>query len=86
MTSQITIPIWFFLLLLVVGGWALLVRLLIPSVRWFLRRRIGERVARTPAVARPVEHEDAMVVGEQIAQRLPHRLQVGTGAVDQNDG
>jgi len=41
MTSQITISIWVFVLLLVLTGWAILDRILIPSVRWFLRRRIN---------------------------------------------
>ncbi|OEU67381.1 MAG: hypothetical protein BBJ57_04020 [Desulfobacterales bacterium PC51MH44] len=41
MTSQITISIWAFCLLLLVTGWAILDRIFIPSVRWFLRRRIN---------------------------------------------
>ncbi len=41
MTSQVTLPIWIFLLLLGVTGWAVLDRVMIPSVRWFLRRRIN---------------------------------------------
>ena len=41
MTSQITISIWVFLLLVLVFGWAVLDRIFIPSVRWFLRRRVN---------------------------------------------
>ena len=41
MTEQITISIWIFLLLLVITSWAVLDRIFIPSVRWFLRRRIN---------------------------------------------
>ena len=41
MTAEIGIPIWIFLLLLLVSAWAILQLLLIPSVRWFLRRRIN---------------------------------------------
>jgi glycerol-3-phosphate O-acyltransferase len=41
MSSQITISIWLFLALLVIGVWAVLDRILIPSSRWFLRRRIN---------------------------------------------
>lgn len=41
MTGEITIPIWGFLLLLLITVWAILDLLLIPSVRWFLRRRIN---------------------------------------------
>ncbi len=41
MGGQITISIWLFLLLLAIGVWAVLDRILIPSTRWFLRRRIN---------------------------------------------
>jgi glycerol-3-phosphate O-acyltransferase len=41
MSGQITISIWLFLALLVIGIWAVLDRILIPSTRWFLRRRIN---------------------------------------------
>ncbi len=41
MTGQITISIWLFILLLAVAVLAILDRVLIPSTRWFLRRRIN---------------------------------------------
>ena len=41
MSDQITISIWVFLVLLAVTIWAVLDRVLIPSTRWFLRRRIN---------------------------------------------
>jgi glycerol-3-phosphate O-acyltransferase len=41
MDNQVTISIWLFLVLLVVAIWAILDRVLIPSSRWFLRRRIN---------------------------------------------
>jgi glycerol-3-phosphate O-acyltransferase len=41
MNAQITISIWVFLLMLLVTVWAILDRIFIPSVRWFLRRRIN---------------------------------------------
>jgi glycerol-3-phosphate O-acyltransferase len=41
MTDQITISVWLFLILLAVALWAALDRVLIPSTRWFLRRRIN---------------------------------------------
>ena len=41
MTGQISISIWFFILLLIIAGLAVLDRILIPSTRWFLRRRIN---------------------------------------------
>jgi len=41
MSGQISISIWLFFLLLAIGVWAILDRVLIPSTRWFLRRRIN---------------------------------------------
>ncbi|MEE8430778.1 MAG: 1-acyl-sn-glycerol-3-phosphate acyltransferase [Candidatus Desulfatibia sp.] len=41
MTGQITISIWFFLFLVIISALAVLDRIFIPSVRWFLRRRIN---------------------------------------------
>jgi glycerol-3-phosphate O-acyltransferase len=41
MGGQITISVWLFILLLAVCAWAVLERVLIPSSRWFIRRRIN---------------------------------------------
>jgi glycerol-3-phosphate O-acyltransferase len=41
MTGQITISVWFFILLVIIAVLALLDRILIPSTRWFFRRRIN---------------------------------------------
>ena len=41
MTGEITISIWLFLVLVIVAVVAVLDRVLIPSTRWFLRRRIN---------------------------------------------
>ena len=41
MSGQVTISIWLFILLLAVCAWAVLERVLIPSSRWFIRRRIN---------------------------------------------
>jgi glycerol-3-phosphate O-acyltransferase len=41
MTGQITISIWLFILLVIIAVFAVLDRILIPSTRWFLRRRIN---------------------------------------------
>ncbi len=41
MDDQITISIWLFFLLLAISAWAVLERVLIPSSRWFIRRRIN---------------------------------------------
>jgi len=41
MGGQVTISVWLFLLLVAIAGVAVLDRILIPSTRWFLRRRIN---------------------------------------------
>jgi len=41
MGGQVTISIWLFLMLVAIAGVAVLDRILIPSTRWFLRRRIN---------------------------------------------
>ena len=41
MSGQVTISVWLFVLLLAIGAWAVLERVLIPSSRWFIRRRIN---------------------------------------------
>ncbi len=41
MGGQITIPFWFFLMLLAFMVWVVLDLLLIPGARWFLRRRLN---------------------------------------------
>jgi len=40
MTTPVPVPLWLLLLLCLVAVWALVSRLLVPSVRWFLRRRV----------------------------------------------
>ena len=39
MTRTVDVPLWLLILLLAVAAWAALDRLLLPSVRWFLRSR-----------------------------------------------
>jgi len=41
LTSTVAVPLWLLLLVLLLALWAALERLLIPSVRWFLRRRVN---------------------------------------------
>jgi len=41
MDHQITLSIWVFIILIGIAMWAVLDRVLIPSTRWFLRRRIN---------------------------------------------
>ncbi|MCP4756625.1 MAG: glycerol-3-phosphate acyltransferase [Proteobacteria bacterium] len=41
MTGYITIPIWLFLLFVLLTAWLISNRMLFPSLRWFFRRRIN---------------------------------------------
>src|SRR5579885_1575327 len=41
MSRSISLPLWLAVLLLVLAAWAALDRLFVPSVRWFLRRRVN---------------------------------------------
>ena len=41
MTDRITLPLWLAVLLVILAAWAALDRLLVPSVRWYLRRRVN---------------------------------------------
>ncbi|MGW8303001.1 MAG: 1-acyl-sn-glycerol-3-phosphate acyltransferase [Desulfobacterales bacterium] len=41
MSGQVTISIWLFIILMAVCVWAILERVLIPSTRWLIRRRIN---------------------------------------------
>ena len=40
MTSTVTLPTWLFVLLLLLALWAAVDRLLVPGVRWYLRRKV----------------------------------------------
>jgi len=53
MSEPVTAPLWLFLAICAFAAWALLDRLLIPSARWVVRRRLNrliDRVNRTLAV------------------------------------
>ena len=41
MTSPISLPLWLFMLIVAFAAWAALERVLVPGVRWWLRRRIN---------------------------------------------
>lgn len=46
MTSTVTLPLWLVLLLLLLSGWLLASRLLMPSMRWLMRRRVNKVINR----------------------------------------
>ena len=41
MPGTVTLPTWVFVVLLVLAAWAALDRLLVPGVRWYLRRKVN---------------------------------------------
>ncbi|HEX2224683.1 MAG TPA: 1-acyl-sn-glycerol-3-phosphate acyltransferase, partial [Thermoanaerobaculia bacterium] len=41
MPDRVTLPLWLAVLLVILAAWAALDRLLVPSVRWYLRRRVN---------------------------------------------
>ena len=45
MMEAITLPIWLFAVLAALSAWSVLDRLLIPSARWYLRRRVNRVIA-----------------------------------------
>src|SRR5947208_9643982 len=44
MTSQITLPLWLALVIGALAIWAAFERIVIPGVRWFLRRRLSRSI------------------------------------------
>src|SRR3954447_19530424 len=41
MTRLVSLPLWLVIVLLLLAAWAALDRLLVPGVRWYLRRRVN---------------------------------------------
>src|SRR5882724_5051520 len=44
MTSQVALPLWLVLVIIALALWALIDRVLIPGVRWFMRRRFNRAI------------------------------------------
>src|SRR5262245_11883833 len=56
MTQSVTIPLWLAILMGLLAAWAIVSRLLLPSVRWYLGRRLNrltERLNSTLALKIP---------------------------------
>ncbi len=55
MTTMVQLPLWLVVLVVLLAAIAALDRILVPSVRWFFRRRMEQAVARLNArLARPI--------------------------------
>ena len=67
---MVTLPLWLFLLLAALSAWALLDRLLVPGVRWFLRQRanrvIEEVNARLRLEIRPFQRTKRQVLVDRL--------------------
>src|SRR6185369_10334688 len=44
MASQVTLPLWLALLISALAIWAAFERIIVPGVRWFLRRRFNRSI------------------------------------------
>jgi len=44
MGGQITIPLWFFLILVIISGFVVIHRFLFPGIRWFFRKKINKAI------------------------------------------
>jgi len=76
MTGTVTLPIWIFVVLLVLALWALLERLLVPGVRWYLRRKMN-RVIREISTRLNIELPQFKLTRRQVLiDRLVHDSKV----------
>ena len=68
--SSITLPTWLFLLLLAAAVYALVMSVLFPSVRWYVRRRLNKAVDRLNAglqiKIRPFQRTKRQILIEQL--------------------
>src|SRR5262245_42623783 len=44
MMEQVTLPLWIFILLVLLAVWAALDLMLLPGVRWYLRRKVNRLI------------------------------------------
>ena len=76
MASTVTLPTWIFVLLLLLAAWAILDRLLVPGVRWYLRRKVN-RVIREINTRLNVELPQFKLTRRQVLiDRLVHDTKV----------
>jgi glycerol-3-phosphate O-acyltransferase len=70
LTSSVSVPAWIFILLLLAAGYAAVMSVLFPSVRWFLRRRLNRAVDKLNASLRieirPLQRTKRQVLIDQL--------------------
>ena len=71
MTATVGIQVWLLILLVVGAIWALFSSLLMPGVRWFLRRRINRTIERVNASLeieiRPIQYTRKQILADRVA-------------------
>lgn len=70
MTSTVTLPSWIFAALLLAASYALIMSVLFPSVRWYLRRRLNRTVDRLNSSLqikiRPLQRSKRQILIDQL--------------------
>ncbi|WP_439121672.1 1-acyl-sn-glycerol-3-phosphate acyltransferase [Marivita sp.] len=82
MTSQVTLPLWAFLLILLFAAVTFASHFLFPSVRWFFRRRMEKAVKRLNArLERPIQ-PFKLLRRQDMIQRLVYDPEITQAIVD----
>jgi len=80
MTAAVTLPLWLLILIGIFAAWAALDRLLVPSVRWFIRRRVN-RVLDTMGARLDIKIPEFTLTRRQVLiDRLVHDRAVQAAA------
>ncbi len=86
--ATVTIPIWLFLLLLAAASYALIMSALLPSVRWYFRRRLNRAVDRLnnslQIKVRPFQRTKRQVLIDQLMFDQEIMTQIETQASTEN--
>ncbi len=82
MTSQVTLPLWAFILILLFAAVTFASHFLFPSVRWFFRRRMERAVKRlNERLERPIQ-PFKLLRRQDMIQRLVYDPEVTQAIVD----
>ncbi len=86
--STISIPIWLFLLLVAFAGYAVVMSVLFPSVRWFIRRRLNRAVEKLNSSLqisiRPLQSTKRQVLIDQLLFDQDILATIETQSAEQN--
>ncbi|MFK7864886.1 MAG: 1-acyl-sn-glycerol-3-phosphate acyltransferase [Pseudohongiellaceae bacterium] len=86
--STVAIPTWFFLFLLIAAGYAVLMSILFPSVRWFFRRRLNRAVdklnSKLQIEIRPLQSNKRQVLIDQLIFDQEILSLIETQAIEEN--